>query len=672
MNIRLLSLSLHNFKGIRDLTVILDGRNATVYGPNAAGKTTIVDAFLWLLFNKDSENRGQFEVKTLDTNNRPIHNLEHEVEAKLTVDSRRVTLRKSYKEIWKRPRGKSQQEFDGHTTEYWINEEPVKAKEYNEYVAGLISDEVFRLITNPSYFSVKLHWEARRKMLLDLCGEISTEAVIDAGGELLQGLSDLLGERTVDSARKVLQEKRRRVNDDMTKIPAQIEAVTRTLPELRDDYSDTEAALVVCKEEIEDLDAQMQNASRALEPTLEKGRLLARLEREQGDIAARLERESRDGYYDARQNRERFESQLRQQNSFVESTRGSLGRLKAKLVDADTELKNLRADHEREYQTTFSEPTADEYICRSCGQELPAGKRAELLNDAKSRFESKKTTTLNSIESKGLQARRELEALQSDIEKTEKELDKAIKDRDATHSSCEAYRLVEQQLTPTGEVDYAADPQYAALGTQIAALYAELDTPAIDSNGDIKAKRAAVNARMEGLMKELSARDAAVKSRAVIAEYTAKERQLSDQLTELDGQLFMLETYVRTEAELLETSVNAKFKTISFRLFEEQINGGLRPTCEAVIGGVQYSEANTASQINAGMEIIDALCAHYGVYAPVFVDRCESINQLAHIESQVIRMIVVRKEDMQGTLALPGAVLARAARSDVCIQLEVA
>ena len=673
MNIKLQTLTLRNFRGVRNLTLELRGGNASISGPNGAGKTSIVDAFLWLLFNKDSENRGQFEIKTLGPDNQPIHNLDHEVEAVLTVDGKRVALCKLYKEKWTRTRGKSQQEFDGHTTEYWINEEPVKAKEFTAYVCGLVDDEIFRLITNPLYFSTKLHWEARRKILLDLCGEISAEAVIAEcpfSGDNMKELREILTDRTVETARKVIQDRRRRVNDELEKIPAQIEAVTRTIPELRDDYAEVEAALAVCKDEIADLDAQMQTASRALEPIREKGRELSRLEREQADIAARISREARAGYEDAKQNRVRLEGQLLRQETAVTGATNAVGRLREKKAAAEDELLGLRAEHERVYTGVFTEPSADDLVCQSCGQELPADKRAQRLSDARLRFETQKAAALQTIKDKGLRAKETYDAITADFETANSDLAAAIGERDRIAAELDRARLDEQASTPTGAVDYSTDSQYASLGVKIAALRAELEAPPVDATADITARRAAVNARIEGYMKELSERDSALRSQEVIEEYTARERELSDQITVLDGQLYMLETYVRTEAELLETSINAKFRTIRFRLFEEQVNGGLRPTCEAVVNGVQFSEANTADQFNAGMEIIDALCQHYNVYAPVFVDRCESINALAPIESQTVRMIVVGISAISELAGQPGAVVARAARGDICIQLE--
>lgn len=334
MRIQLQSLILHNFRGIRDLTLNLGGANACISGANAAGKTTIADAFLWLLFNKDSEDR-QCDPKTRDNNDQPIHNLDHEVEVVLTADGRRVTLRKLYKEKWVRSRGKSQQEFEGHTTEYWVNDEPMKAKDFTAYVSGFVGEEIFRLITNPLYFSTNLHWEKRRQILLALCGEVSREAVISAGGGDLQGLADLLDGRTAETARKVIQDKRRRTNDELEKIPAQIEAVTRTIPELREDYAEIEAALADCRKEASALDEEAQNASRALEPIREKGRELARLEQERANLTSRMDRESRAGYDEARRNRERLEDELNRQERAIERHREEYERWEAGKKDCD-------------------------------------------------------------------------------------------------------------------------------------------------------------------------------------------------------------------------------------------------------------------------------------------------------------------------------------------------
>jgi DNA repair exonuclease SbcCD ATPase subunit len=675
MTIKLQSLTLRNFRGVKCLTVDLRGNDSSISGPNGAGKTTIVDAFLWLLFGKNSENQGQFEIKTLDADNHPIHFLNHEVEASIDVDGRIVTLRKLYKEKWVRSRGKAEQEFDGHSTDHWINDEPVKAKDYAAYISGIVDDEVFRLITNPLYFSTKLHWEKRRETLLAICGEISIDTVIDAcsGGDsdTRDKLVELLHDgRSDDTARKVLKDRLRRVNEELEKIPAQIDALNRTIPETQPKYSAIESELQGCKADIESFDLQAQSASRALEPIREKGRELANLERERNAIVTRIDSEARSGYEDAKQNRIRLEDQLRRHDETIESLRSVFERSTEKANFSEKELADLRIEYDSIYSTQPVGLTPDAFMCQTCGQDLPADKHTQILEDAKVRFETQKTASLESVKEKGAKAREAHDAILSESERHKTDLEDAIGKRPAIQASLDSYRKAEEELTPTETVCYADNTEYAELTAKIDALTAELDNSPIDNTSDISAQRASVQARMEGLVKELATRDAISRTQIEIERYAERERELSNQITEIEGQLYMLENYVRSEAKLLESSINAKFKTIRFRLFEEQINGGLKPTCEAVVNGVQFSEANTADQFNAGMEIIDALCTHYNVYAPVFVDRCESINCLTPIESQVIRMIVVGDDAMGIMGSIKGAVVARAARNNVIIKIE--
>jgi DNA repair exonuclease SbcCD ATPase subunit len=106
MNIRLKKLTLTNFKGIRSFSVIFNDIT-NIFGANTSGKTTLKDAFLWLFFGKDSSDRKDFEIKTLDEHNNPYHNLDHEVEAVIDLDGEEIIIRRSMREKWTKKRGSS-------------------------------------------------------------------------------------------------------------------------------------------------------------------------------------------------------------------------------------------------------------------------------------------------------------------------------------------------------------------------------------------------------------------------------------------------------------------------------------------------------------------------------------------------------------------------------------
>ena len=91
-NVRLKQMKLRNFKGIKELDIDFNLLDTNVYGKNATGKTTLVDAFSWLFFNKDSSGASDFDVKTKTPDGEYLHNLEH------LHDRHKLPFRESRKE----------------------------------------------------------------------------------------------------------------------------------------------------------------------------------------------------------------------------------------------------------------------------------------------------------------------------------------------------------------------------------------------------------------------------------------------------------------------------------------------------------------------------------------------------------------------------------------------
>ena len=129
--IRLKQLSISNFKGISKLDIQFKDIT-TLSGMNATGKSSVFDAFTWLLFDKNSKGDSKFELKPLDKNNEYIRGLNPHVTGILEVDGIETKLSKEYKEKWTSRRGESEKVFDGNTTKYEIDDVPVKKSDYNK------------------------------------------------------------------------------------------------------------------------------------------------------------------------------------------------------------------------------------------------------------------------------------------------------------------------------------------------------------------------------------------------------------------------------------------------------------------------------------------------------------------------------------------------------------
>ena len=99
---KLLELEIHNFRGIRDLTIAPRGENFLIYGPNGSGKSAVVDALDFLLTGQISRMKGKgtkditlkkhgphvdYSVKDAWIKaNVKIHGLEEPVEIKRSLD----------------------------------------------------------------------------------------------------------------------------------------------------------------------------------------------------------------------------------------------------------------------------------------------------------------------------------------------------------------------------------------------------------------------------------------------------------------------------------------------------------------------------------------------------------------------------------------------------------
>ena len=214
-------IRLLNFKGLRDLTVEFDPALTEIYGRNGIGKTSIFDGFTWLLFGKNSEDRKQFGIKTYDEAGNIIPKLPHEVSAVLLVDGEVVTLCRRFNEKWTKKRGSAVEEFVGHEEERLYNNVPCSVKEWNEKIAAICPEQVFKFITNPLYFTSQ-SVDTQRSMLFRMAGGITDEEIAAGNADFAALLASLTG-KTMEEYKKEIAAKKRRLKTEIEAIPERID-----------------------------------------------------------------------------------------------------------------------------------------------------------------------------------------------------------------------------------------------------------------------------------------------------------------------------------------------------------------------------------------------------------------------------------------------------------------
>lgn len=623
---KLLKLSLTNFKSIRQSSFEFDGENKIIFGDNATGKTTVFDSMCWLLFGKDSLDRSDFEIKTL-VNGEPIHKVNHEVEGEFSNDDgTQFTLKRVYREKYSNPRG-GDTKLTGHTTDYFINDVPVKEKEYKAYINNLISDDVFKLITNPLYFNEQYSWQNRRKLLLEMCGNVDDETVIRNHGELRKLLSILNG-RTVEEQKKIVAAKKTVINKELDMIPVRIDEAIRNKPEVQSDKNKLKADIETFNAGINQLEEEAAVIKNGLKETEVKSKIR--------DIKRTIDERRNQvlSDYDKEKTRLRgeYEFSLKQLKA-IEQERDSL-------VDHNYETgKNIERENKRieklkEEFNAFNTQEFDDVNCPTCGQPYPYDKRESL----KEAFNMQKATNLEEwqklidsaenmkrsyIEQEEIVAVK-IDGLTNQVEEQQQDYERKFK----------AYENLEQP-------DIDEDSIYMDLQAQLFLLESELDdTDTTNSYEAINKDIDEMKAKRTQLVDELNKHELIETIDERVKELERKQQQLANDKNELDEAMFLMDEFIKAKVDMLEQSINSHFEYARFKMFNVLVNGNIEECCETTYKGVPYRSMNNAARMNVGLDIINALTKYFKVDAPVFIDNAEAVTSFIPCHSQVIQLFV--------------------------------
>ena len=637
--IRLISISLRNFKGIKGFVVDIGGKNANVYGDNAKGKTTLADAFYWILFNKNSANVTDFSVKPQDEDGNDKHYLETEVTLELLINGQPKTLRKMFVEKWTKKHGEATKEFTGHETSYWVDTVPVKKKEYTDLVNVIIDENAFKLLTNPFFFCTQLKWDDRRKTLMEICGDVSDADVI-ASNKSLEELSGILNGKSINDQRKIIAERIKKLNKDIESIPIKINELSRTVLGEDVNYPVVESKLLEHKATLKTIERSMTDASQTATLYREKQQDAFKLSTAIDDRKKELDAVNMAGLNKAIDEKSKLEGERYRLNSDIKSTEARIRDKEKLFIENDADLVKLREAWDIEDQKRFIEPDPDVFICPTCEQPFPQDKKNIRIAQMIKNFNITKAQDLAKINTDGKEIKANQEVIKDEIGILDKDqMNRKMNLSSVTERLVELDKELEAEKARTYGSNYEADAKYAGLNTQLQAIKFELNKPIEDTTSELLQRKNEVAEQINALNKLLNNRDVAIRTKDRIDELKDEERSLSAQLSQFEKQRYLIEQFIKAKVNLLEGNINSKFTMVKWRLFETQINGGISECCEAMVDGVGYPDVNHAGKVNAGLDIINVLADHYGCVAPIFIDFRESVSRIIDTGSQVINLI---------------------------------
>ena len=621
---KLVQLNLQNFKGI-EFGDFRFTNNTIIRGDNATGKTTVFDALCWLLFGKDSLDRADFQIKTLK-NGEPVHNVNHMVQAAFdNEDGTGFTLKRIYREKYSNPRG-GEVKLTGHTTDYFINDVPSKEKEYKAFINNMINEDVFKLITNPLFFNEQYTWQNRRKLLLEMCGDVDDASVINSKDELKR-LTELLNGRSVDEQRKIIASKKTAINKELDMIPVRIDEAVKCKPtpleaeqKLKDDIATIETAIKQLEEDKSVIINGLDGAERTAK--------IREVKRKLADRKSQLMNEHTD-------NERRLEHEYKLSLVQLQMAESERDRYKDREYELDTQIKQeeARIDKLQAEFDEFNQSQFNKELCPTCGQELLASKyeelqakfnknKAEKLEEWQALIDSAKALKQNYIEQK--------ELMQVKADGMCSQIEELTNDKDTKQKA----------MNEVGEVDLDNDVQVNDLKAELFMLELDEDNTSDDQLKRIDSELSELADKRSTLQTELTKYDVIRDITKRINELEQEQQRLINEKNLVDETAFLLDEFVKAKVEMLEDTINKHFTITTFKMANVLVNGSVEDCCETMVNGVPYRSLNNAARINAGIDIINALTKFYKVTAPVFVDNAEAVTKFIDCKSQTIKLIV--------------------------------
>jgi DNA repair exonuclease SbcCD ATPase subunit len=608
MNVKLMNAHLVNFAGARDVEVLFDGKDFYINGRNGTGKTTIYNAIWWLFFGKNGNGEERFAIRPLDVEGNPIHNIDISVTATVMVNSELVELKKTSREKWVKKRGTETAQFQGNEIIYEIDGYPRKESEYKKYISDIVSEEVFKMLTSPTYFA-SMPWKKQRDILMQFVSEKSDVDLAKEIGGYDPILDDLRTAPSLDAIEKKYKAASKELTDKQKEIPVRIDELEGQI------VDDNSEELLQRKKKLEGDLAAIDNAR------VEQGAVRFNA---MNEVLAR----------NSEINKELvgIDDMIRKSFKAVSDAEAQLERLRGLIESNKNTINEAKIAIESYKAAKFDEAVYKaDTVCPCCGREYPAEKVSEIIKSQRDKFEKNKADSITIMTKKIDDSEADIKSLEADIH----DYEALVKT-----NTIKGAELTEKANSLRSERDALACAKIPADAQE---KIDELDA-VITSYGPVEA----ISGEIKVINDKLAVIGRNTDLRGRVEALRVELKNVAQKIADIERMLYLLGMFIQAKMELVSRTVNEHFEKVSFKLFEVQINGGIKETCEMTVNGVPYSDLNQSDRILAGLRVIKALQNLFGVAAFIFIDNAESINadRIPKMVNQTILMNVTEDRNL--------------------------
>lgn len=641
--IKLTKMVLQNFKGAQSATYEFSD-NTDIVGGNATGKSTIYEAYLWCLFDKNQHGNTP-KVQPLDEHNEVRHKLTTSVKMWFDIDGNPFIVERSLKENWTKPRGTTEVVLQGTTSEYAVNEVPLTKTQFTQKLAEILPLDKWFIISNIAIIPA-LDQKTCRAALQDIAPKIDERVIAEQFPAVEEAFAKGV---TLEEFSAGVRKGKQVAKTELDGIPAAIEAQDRL--RVDDDF----AAIEVQIEKIEiDIKNRQIELERVQQPTINEEDIKrlddmhSKLQLVQKAIYARTqtaiasernERQAVESNIDrCMREVEQINNRISMDNAIIATCQQDIERYKKQIAD-------LRSEWVSENGKQYQEPALST-VCPTCGQTLPQEHIQQAQQKAQEQWNVAKVKTLQTIQADAERYKTRINELLKQVEQKQQ--------NNYTERLAELKSLIEEQRLEESKIKDSverlnADAEYQKLIKEENELKQTLDQQVQLRNSNdntelintIKADIGSMSAERDALNKRLAGKE---QNRRIDQERNRlekREQELAQMIADYEYYESQITAFRKAKITAVEESVSSLFTMVRWKMYEQNItNDGEKEICQAIIAGVPYEQQNRATQVNAGVDIVNAFATAYQVSVPLFIDNAESVEQTIPTNGQKITLTV--------------------------------
>lgn len=657
--IKLIRMELRNFKGVAQAEYDF-GDRADISGGNGSGKSTIFEAYLWCLFDKNPAGNTP-KVQPYDTANEIKHQLTTSVRLYIELDGNPLIAERTLKEEWVKPRGTTELVCKGTKSEYAVNEVPMSKAQYNAKLADIMPLDKWFILSSIGIIPA-MEQKACRAALQAIAPAIDEQTLAQPFPAVLDALARGLN---IDELQATTKQTKSRAKTELDGIPAAIEAQDRLRVE--DDFAAIEAKLAETKMDIaaRQIELEQLQALGGDAAHIAKEREIANLRTDLARLNAQISEHETNAQTAYTTARAKYEQQL--QTLAAESQgiaqRITVAQQTAKrylllIEDKKQRITTLRDQWKAKNAETYIVPEM-QTVCPTCGQELPAERITEALTKAMQAWNAEKVKSLQAIQHEAEECKKCLNDYETANAKAE-ERDRVDIERAQTIADevKEIQQAIDNLRTPTTILNQ--DAEYQTLLTKKQDIESQLAqaTQATETTQDTTTTQiteitqviASLQRLREDLLCRLAARDTNRRIDEERARLLEQQRTLADTIAQAEGVEQQILAYRKAKIMAVENGVSSLFTMVRWKMYEPNVtNDGEKEICQAIINGIPYDQQNRATQVNAAIDIVNGFARAYDVSLPLFIDNAESVTDIIPTNGQCITMTVVKNKQLELT-----------------------